>query len=166
MALGKVAQEINYHKSAIGTLADLEKVLTRIGIVNSVDQTEYSIKGKTKYGLQTVKIEATINGIGDESVISFTAKSDDIGGVGAKDGLKRLIEMMSNVDNLDFEVSETVFDTPKWLVWAYFLLGGLGILVIGILLIYNTDWVVDNMLVIGFITAIYIWGLRKVFKKS
>ncbi|MGB2963853.1 MAG: hypothetical protein WBB69_07700 [Anaerolineales bacterium] len=165
MALGKVTQETNYNKPAIETLADLEKALNSIGKVNSVDQTKFSIKGKTKYGLQTVKIEATINGIGDESVISFTAKSDDIGGVGAKDGLKRLIEVMANVDNLDFEVSKTGFDTPKWLMWAYILLGGLGILVIGIMLINNADWVADNLLVIGFISAVYIWGLGKVFKK-
>jgi hypothetical protein len=166
VAFGKIIQEINYDKPAAETLIDLERALGRIGKVKSVDPTTQTINGSTRFGLQSVKIEATVTGDETGSVISLIGKSDDARGVGAKNGLERLIATLGNVDDPDFEVSKTGFDRPTWILWGYVLLGAVGILAVAITLTTDADWVSDNMVVIGFLVAAYLWGFSRVFKRN
>jgi hypothetical protein len=164
MAFGKITQEMIYQKSPDETLVDLEKALNKLGKVKKIDQAENTIRGRTRYGLQTVKIQATVNGNDDESIISFIAKSDDVRGVGAKNGIERLIETLDNVDDLSYEVSKTGLNQ---LQWVYVILGGIGILIFTIMLSVNPGSVADSMPIIGVMIAAYIsWGFLRVFKKK
>jgi hypothetical protein len=164
MAFGKITQEMKYQKSPHETLIDLEKALNNLGKVKKIEQTANTIHGRTRFGLQSVKIQATVNGNDDESIISFIAKSDDVGGVGARNGLDRLMETLENVDNLSYEVSKTGLNKLQWI---YIILGGIGILVFTIMLSTNPDSVADSMSVIGILIPAYIaWGFFSAFKKK
>jgi len=163
MAFGKISQEISYNQSSDKTLEILEEALSRIGKVRSVDSDALIVKGKTRFGLQTIKIEATISGDDDESVISFVGKSDDIKGLGAKKGIERLIETMENIDDPNYEVSKTGFDG---LQWTYLISGILGITIFLIILSVSPDWFADKKAVVLFLSAAYVWGYSKVMMKK
>ncbi|MDA3935464.1 MAG: hypothetical protein PF636_01175 [Actinomycetota bacterium] len=164
MALGTVTQEMKYDKSPIETLADLERALKAVGKVKSVDQARFSVRGSTKYGLATVKIEVRVDGLQDGSVISFTAKGGDIGGVGAKDGLKRLMQAITDVENPVIDVaSKTGLGKRQWVM---FLLTAVGITVFGVMLIVNAQWVSDNWVIFGTMIAAIIWYWTVAIRKS
>jgi len=163
MAFGKITQEISYNQSTDKTLEDLKEALSRIGKVKSVDPDALLIKGKTRFGLQTVKIEATINGDDENSVISFVGKSDDIKGVGAKKGLEHLIETMGNLDDPNYKVSKTGLDG---LQWTYLLSGILGLIVFLIMLNVSLPWVADNKTAISLLFAAYVGGYFKIIMKK
>jgi len=99
MALGEATQDISYSKPPPETLIDLAKALAMIGKVKHMDSSGLEILGSCKYGLQVVKIKATVMGNETGSTISLQALSDDIYAAGAKNGLKRLQETLNNVDN-------------------------------------------------------------------
>jgi hypothetical protein len=166
MAFGKKTQDLNYDKPAAEALADLEKALRRIGKVKSVDPDKMTISGRTKFGLQTVKIEASVADVESGSIISLIGKSDDARGVGAQNGLERLVETMGHVDDLDFEVSETGMERPSWMLWGYVILGGAGLLALGLILMSNPEMITGNSFVVALIVALYLWGFRRVFKKK
>lgn len=107
MPIGQFTQDTVYGKTPSETIMDLEKALNIIGNVQSVDRTALTIHGKTKYGLQTVNIRATITGSESNSKITIDALSDDAWGAGAKNGIQRLLEALQNIENPDYQPNRT-----------------------------------------------------------
>jgi hypothetical protein len=72
-------------------LAELREALDRIGKVKESDDPEWLI-GSTRYGLQRVSIKVHIRKAGEGSELDLEAFADDIWGVGARKGLKKLLK--------------------------------------------------------------------------
>ena len=103
----KAEKDTIVNKSPVETFNDLQSAFERIGKVQESDVESGRIKGKTKYGLQTVKITATLEAMEGQTKITFHGKSDDAQGIGAQKGIERLFETMQNLDNPDFQPSKT-----------------------------------------------------------
>jgi hypothetical protein len=107
MALGQATQNATYSKSADETFADVQKALNMIGKVTSADKTILTIEGTSKYGFGSVKLKVKINPQEKTSIISLSGFSDDVWAAGAKKCMKRLLETMDNLGNLDYKPSRT-----------------------------------------------------------
>jgi len=107
MPLFRVEKECVYDKSAEETLKDLQEALEKIGKVKGIDVEKGTISGKTRYGLQGVKIEAALEAMDSKTKIIFHGKSDDAQGKGAQKGIERLFETMQNLENPEFTPSKT-----------------------------------------------------------
>ncbi len=116
MSAFKTDREFNYEKNPADTLSDIEKAFVMIGKVQQIDRQTGSIQGKTKYGLQTVKIDAQVEVIDGNTKILFHGKSDDFGAVGAQKGIDNLINTMQNLDNTKYVPSKTAGISPLWVI--------------------------------------------------
>mgnify|MGYP001086064707 CR=1 FL=1 len=107
MAFFKAEKEYFVNQSPEEAINDLREAFERIGKSQNVDIDAGRITGKTRFGLQTVKIEATLTALEGQTKIVFRGKSDDAQGIGAQKGIERLFETMQNLDNLDYQPSKT-----------------------------------------------------------
>src|SRR5262249_13563920 len=81
--------------------ADAENSL---GTVKRRDRQRQSIDGRGKFGLQFVKVRASLVGRQQgEATVVIQASSDDIWAAGAKNATKRLVEMLLNLDNPGYQ---------------------------------------------------------------
>jgi len=103
----KIKKEYVYNKSLAETLKELQDAFERIGKVRSKDIEKGTISGKTRFGLQSVQIEALLEEVDGKTKIIFQGKSDDIQGIGAQKGIERLFETMQNLDNAEFIPSKS-----------------------------------------------------------
>ena len=166
MPLGQITQDEVYGKTPPETLADLEKALNMIGSVKSIDRTTLAIQGKTKYGLQTVQVQATITGSGSTSKITLVALSDDVWGAGAKNGIQRLLGALENVENPDYKPSKTgISSTSLALRLASFLIVLL-IVIGGWLTGYIPGWVMNVIYALGAGLLVYFIVARIRFGKK
>jgi len=115
MSLGQVTQESIYNKTPLEAFDDLEEALNLVGLVQSVDRTTLTLFGKTQYGLQTVRIQAMVTSYESISKIRIIAFSDDIWGVGAKNGIQHLHEALKNIENPAYNTNKTGIETSKLL---------------------------------------------------
>jgi hypothetical protein len=162
MAFGMVTQEMPYAKSANDTFTDIHNSLAKIGKIKVSDQIAHSLRGSLKYGLQSIKVEASVQGNELESVISFKAKSDDVRGIGARKGLDRLIESMQHLDDPNYQVSKTGVSAGQWL---YLLLGLIGILAFLAIMIFDIRWFVGKQVLVAVLFGAYFMGYYRLFKK-
>jgi hypothetical protein len=166
MSLGQVTQQAEYSKGPLETLADLERAWNLIGNVQSVDRTALSITGKTRYGLQTVKIQASVTGSETASKIRVVALSDDVGGVGAKDGVRRLLEALHNVDNPNYKPSKTGLSSTRLVLRIVFFLAIFLIVYWGLVSGSFPPWLVAILCVLGAGVFIYFLVANRTFGKK
>lgn len=107
MALFKAEKSYVLDQSQSEVLNELKEAFERIGKVRDVDVKAGKIKGNTRYGLQKVKIEATVESHEGQTKITFRGKSDDAQGIGAQKGIERLFETMQNLDNTAYQPSKS-----------------------------------------------------------
>ena len=107
MALGQATQDVTYDKSASETFVDVQKALDMIGKVKNSDNIALTIEGTSRYGLQSVKLKVKVTPQGEASSLAISAFSDDVWAAGAKNGIKRLQEVMANLGNPDYVPSKT-----------------------------------------------------------
>ena len=96
-------------------------------------------------------------------IINFESRGGDFAGRNARENVKRLLETMTKVDNVDFDVNKA--DKQQWTRVGYFILGGIGVLIISIMLMVNASLVARNWFVVVFLTLAYLWGFRKLGEK-
>jgi len=116
MAAFKAVRELNYEKPPSETLSDIEKAFVLIGKVQKVDSEARKIQGKTKYGINRVKINAQVEVIDGKTKILFNGKSDDFGRIGLQKGIDNLINTMQNLDNTEYIPSKTAGVKPLWVI--------------------------------------------------
>jgi hypothetical protein len=96
--VGESGGTIQYPKSAPETLADLERAFSSIGKVVEVSKLTASVTGKTRYGLQSVKLRISVLDQGTErSTIQIQGFGDDIWGAGARKGTDKLIRALESL---------------------------------------------------------------------
>jgi hypothetical protein len=76
----------------------------RVGKVKKEDRQQQFVEGRIKYGLQSVKVRASLveREAGKTNVL-IQASSDDVWGAGAKNATKRLVEALRNLDNPGYQ---------------------------------------------------------------
>lgn len=116
MAAFKFNKEINYKKSFDETMLDVQQAFARIGKVKKIDTKKGIIQGKTRYGLQSVKITVNVAAGQDKTVIKFNGKGDDVAGIGAEKGVENLIKTMQNLTDSEFVPSKTGGVTPLFVM--------------------------------------------------
>jgi hypothetical protein len=119
-------------KSLAEAFADAEKALAIMGTVTSSNTSDCTLRGKTRYGLQSVKIAVSVRASGLTSIISATAQSDDVWNTGGKSAVERFYEALDNSDNPDYAPSRNGATPLRTLLAiAAFLLVLVGILAVG-----------------------------------
>jgi hypothetical protein len=95
--VGESGRTVQYPKSAIMALADLERAFSSIGKVVEISKLTMSVTGKTRYGLQSVKLRVSVLDQGDnKSLIQIQGFGDDIWGGGARKGTDKLIRALES----------------------------------------------------------------------
>lgn len=116
MSAFKTVRELAYEKNLAETFADIEKAFIAIGKIQQIDRQAFTIQGKTKYGLQTVYINAQVEVADGKTKVVFHGKSDDFGAVGAQRAIDNLINTMQNLDNINYVPSKTSGVKPLWVI--------------------------------------------------
>lgn len=95
-----------------------QQALEKIG---SYKDTDYQspdtviLKGKSRYGLQGVPLFIQLDKISDTATkVTIGGKSDDVGGVGAKKCIERLITTFNTLNSNDTEQIEQLESTPSF----------------------------------------------------
>ena len=89
---------MQYPKSVVDTLADLEQAFASIGKVVEVSKLTASVTGKTRYGLQAVKLRVSVLPQGEaSSTIQIQGFGDDIWGGGARKGTDKLLRALESL---------------------------------------------------------------------
>jgi hypothetical protein len=107
MDLFKTVREVIYEKAPVDTLSDIEKAFGLIGNIQQIDRQAGNIQGRTKYGLNSVTIDAHVEPSDSKTKITFRGKSGDAAAVGAQKGIENLVDTMHNLDNPKFAPSKT-----------------------------------------------------------
>jgi serine/threonine protein kinase len=102
---GQVADnEIVFAADSGTTLGYILSALERLGTVTGKDPEKQSVLGKVRYGLQSVKVRASV--AEDEpgrSRVVIQASSDDVWGAGARSATKRLVEVVRNLNTPGYQ---------------------------------------------------------------
>jgi hypothetical protein len=93
--VGESGRSIQYPKPADAAIADLERAFAAIGKVVEVSRVTSTITGKTRFGLQSVKLRVSVidQGAG-RSVIQIQGFGDDVWGGSARKGTNKLIRAL------------------------------------------------------------------------
>lgn len=94
-----------------------QKALENIGSYKDTDYQGDSvvIKGKSRYGLQGVPLVIQLDKLSDTKTrATIGGKSDDVGGVGAKKCIQRLITSFNTYSSNDTTAIETLESTPSF----------------------------------------------------
>ena len=111
------SQTINVDLDIISTKKLFQQALEKIG---SYKDTDYQndiliIKGKSRYGLQGVPLIIHLNKTSDTSTkVAIEGKSDDVGGVGAKKCIERLLSTFNTLNSNDAKEIEALENTPSF----------------------------------------------------
>jgi len=74
--------------------------LQRVGKLQQEDRSQQYVSGRIMYGLQSVKVRASlVERVTGKTNVVIQASSDDVWGAGAKHATKRLVETLRNLDN-------------------------------------------------------------------
>jgi hypothetical protein len=96
MAIGKSSRIVDSDKPVAELFASAERALAAIGTVKESDQQGGRLRGATRYGLQKVKLTIEVCATDSGSRMTVLGGSDDIAGVGANQGIARLLEVLEN----------------------------------------------------------------------
>ncbi len=125
--LGKHKTEIRSEKSPEQVFEDVCTSMELVGKRKAVDREAGKVTGSCKFGAQTVRLTVQITPDEIGTVIAIQGSCDDVWGVAAKSGVRRLGEALENVDNEYFQSTERWTDSERASGWAAFPL--LGVLV-------------------------------------
>ena len=86
---------MQYDENIDDTFSDVQRAFNKIGRVVETSPSIKSITGKTRYGLQSVKLRVSIVSNGaDNSIVDVQAFGDDIWGGGARKGTEKLLRAL------------------------------------------------------------------------
>ena len=88
-----------YTKPVAEAFSDAQKALSAIGRVTNSDPIRHTLQGKTRYGLQGVKLQITITHSDAGSTVCASANSDDVWDAGGKSAVKRFHDALKSVDD-------------------------------------------------------------------
>lgn len=148
-------KEYLYNKSKAETLNDIEEALKRIGKVTRIDVENGVISGKTRFGLQGVKIKAVLVPEDGQTKITFHGKSDDVQGIGAQKGIERVFETMQNLDNPEFTPSKTGIT-----------FGQIAANVLAVVLAFLIGYFIENQWIGILVLAVSVVFINLLFSKS
>jgi hypothetical protein len=95
--VGESGRTVQYPKSSLEALADLQRAFASIGKVVEISKLTMSITGKTRYGLQSVKLRVSVLPQGEgQSLIQVQGSGDDIWGAGARKGTDKLLRALES----------------------------------------------------------------------
>ena len=94
------ANEVVVSCSLIDAFKHVSQAVESLGKVKKEDSQQQFIEGRIRYGLQSVKVRASLveREEGKTNVV-IQASSDDIWGGGARKATERLVETLCNLDN-------------------------------------------------------------------
>jgi hypothetical protein len=96
--VGESERSIQYGKSAMETLAELHSAFDTIGKALQVSKTTLSITGRTRYGLQSVKLRVSVLSQGEhKSLVQIQGFGDDMWGGGARKGTDKLLQALDKL---------------------------------------------------------------------
>lgn len=122
MSIFETVKELVYEKSPSDTISDIENAFSQIGKLISSQRKEGRIRGKTKYGLNSVAIDAQVNAVDGKTLVIFRGKSGDVGALGAHKGIENLINTMQNLGNAEYIPSKTAGVKPLRIIASSILL--------------------------------------------
>ncbi len=98
------SNEVVISSPLAGAFDLVSQAMGRLGKVKKEDRQQQFVEGRIKYGLQSVKVRASLveRDAGKTNVL-IQASSDDVWGVGAKNATKRLVEALRNLDNPGYQ---------------------------------------------------------------
>jgi hypothetical protein len=96
--VGESGRTVQYPKSAVETLADLQRAFSSIGKVSDVSKLTLSITGRTRYGLQAIKLRVSVISQGEhQSLVQIQGFGDDVWGGGARKGTDKLLRALDSL---------------------------------------------------------------------
>jgi len=126
MGLFKTVQEVIYEKSPSKTFYDLESAFDKIGKIITIERENRRIIGKTKYGLNSVTIDARVEEFENKTRIIFNGKSGDINAIAAQNKIADIVSAMKSSDNPTAAIDEEKASTGKLvMMWIFAILGGI-----------------------------------------
>ena len=126
MSAFNTVQELIYERSPEDAIADMEIAFGKIGKVIKVEREIGKITGRTKYGLNSVTINAEVRESEGKTKIIFHGKSGDVAAIGAQNGIARLVDAMEYSHADGTEIPEEKASAGKLiLMWVFAALGGL-----------------------------------------
>ena len=98
------SNEVVISSPLAGAFDLVSQAMGRLGKVKKEDRQQQFVEGRIKYGLQSVKVRASLveREAGKTNVL-IQASSDDVWGAGAKNATKRLVEALRNLDNPGYQ---------------------------------------------------------------
>ncbi|MGF1579126.1 MAG: hypothetical protein ACFCD0_07155 [Gemmataceae bacterium] len=123
--LGKHTTKVESDKLPLETLDDVCDALELIGKFKEADEDELKIIGSCKFGAQTVRLTATLTPDENGTHLVIKGSSDDIWGVAAKSGVRRLVEAIQNIDNEFYKPSVELTEEERASGWMAFPILGL-----------------------------------------
>lgn len=105
---GTIAQQTRPNEIVIFDSADaaadiVSHAISRLGFVKSREGSQ-AIQGCIKYGLQSVRVRASlVERVNGQTTVVIQASGDDIWGAAAKNVTERLVEMLLNHDNSGYQ---------------------------------------------------------------
>ena len=97
MGIGAKDTELDYGKRPELAFEDLRQALSAIGKVEEADPEAMFLRGRTRFGLQRVRIKLRVASSVHGSTISIHALADDLWGMGAKKGIDKLITALEGL---------------------------------------------------------------------
>lgn len=95
--VGESGRSVQYPRPALEALADLERAFSSIGKVVEISKLTMSLTGRTRYGLQSVKLQVSVLDQGtNQSLIQIQSFGDDIWGGGARKGTDKLLRALES----------------------------------------------------------------------
>lgn len=113
----------HYAKPAPQAFSAAQKAVSAIGKVTSSNIGDYTINGKVRYGLQSVKLRVTIRPNGATSNVVAEAESDDLWNAGGKSVVNRFLEALDRSNDPKYVPDRQGMSTGKLIVMiALFLM--------------------------------------------
>jgi len=128
-----IKEVIDLDKPLATAYADAHQALQTIGAVREADPQAGKLSGTTRYGLQKIRLEIALAQSDGRVQVTVAGSGDDAAGVGARDGVARLLAVMRDPASMSPDSATTRRGvTTTQLVWtvALFVLLIVGILVV------------------------------------
>lgn len=120
----------HYAKPAPQTFSDAQRAISAIGKVTSSNIGDYTINGKVRYGLQSVKLRVTIHPNGATSKVIAEAESDDLWNAGGKSVVNRFLEALDRSNDPTYAPDRQGVSTAK-------LIGMIALFLVIFLILYS-----------------------------
>ncbi len=93
--VGESSRSIHYQRPADVAFEDVKRAFSSIGSVLEASPLTRTVMGRTRYGLQAVRLRVSVHAVDDgTSRIDIQGFGDDIWGGGARKGADKLIRAL------------------------------------------------------------------------